>query len=265
MEVKKENQNIVSAHGFIINSKNEILLVKEKNTDLWLTPAALVAKEKEPLEAIKKKADKELNLKIKNFKIFDTGFIGDLLVLRFISFDFSGEIKLGDKYEEFAWHNFSSAKALKNICPHVKETLAKMEREIEREEAEQKYLRALADYQNLMRQHAAYKADFVKFALSSFLEEIFPVYDHLKMSVSSLPEEEKNSSWVAGVTYVLKQFKDVLGANGVEEIKTVGENFDYQTMDAIEGTGDKVVKEIVPGYKLNGKLIRPAKVVVGEK
>jgi len=48
----------------------------------------------------------------------------------------------------------------------------------------------------------------------------------------------------------------------VEEIKTVGEKFNHNTMEAIEGKGEKVVKELRPGYKLNGKVIIAAKVIV---
>lgn len=139
-----------------------------------------------------------------------------------------------------------------------------MEAEMEKNAADQKYLRALADYQNLLKQHAQDKSNFIKFALEGFLEEILPVYDHLKMSIATLPEEEKKNSWVTGVTYVLKQFKDTLESHGIEEIKTVGEKFDHQTMEAVEGTGEKIKTEVMAGYKLNGKLIRAAKVIVGE-
>lgn len=262
--MKKENQISVAVHGFIVNSQNEVLLLKEKESNLWLGLTGIICQGKEPQEAIKRKALKELNLKVNNFKIFDTGLVGDLVVLRFIATDVSGEIKLEGKYQEFVWSSFAAARELKDLCPHVKKALVKMEAEIEGGTADQKYLRALADYQNLLRQHAADKTNFIKFALSSFLEEILPVYDHLKMSVATLPEEEKNNSWVAGVTYVLKQFKDVLESHGIEEIKTVGEKFDHHNMEALEGEGEKVVKEIMAGYKLNGKLIRAAKVVVGE-
>ena len=77
-----------------------------------------------------------------------------------------------------------------------------------------------------------------------------------------MPAEEENSAWVVGVKYVLKQFSDSLSARGVEEIKTVGEKFDHNTMEALEGDGDVVAKEIMSGYKLNGRLIRAAKVIV---
>lgn len=127
---------------------------------------------------------------------------------------------------------------------------------------ENKYLRALADYQNLLRQSAKEKSEFIKYALSDFLYNILPVYDHLKMSMNGLSEVDAKNPWAEGVSHVLKQFKEILAQYGVEEIKTVGEKFNHDFMEAIDGSGEIVKQEIVPGYKLNNKVIRPAKVIV---
>lgn len=126
----------------------------------------------------------------------------------------------------------------------------------------EKYLRALADYQNLVKQTAKEKSDFAKFAIEDFLQDIIPVYDHLKLSLKGLSEEESKSAWVEGVRHVLKQFKTILEVRGVEEIKTEGEKFNHDEMEALDGEGDKVKSEVMPGYKLNGKVLRAAKVIV---
>lgn len=135
-------------------------------------------------------------------------------------------------------------------------------REEEIETWEHQYKRALADYQNLLKQTAKEKEEFVRYALTDFLHDLLPVYDHLKMSLASLNGEEEKSPWVEGVRHVLKQFKEVLNNRGIEEIKTVGEKFDHHCMEALEGSGEKVKQEVIPGYKLNGRVIRPAKVIV---
>ncbi len=137
-------------------------------------------------------------------------------------------------------------------------------RESDDETWENKYLRALADYQNLLKQSAKDREDFVKYAVSDFLQDLLPVYDHLKLSLLGLSSEELKNPWAVGVAHVLKQFKDVLEARGVLEIKTVGEQFDHNTMEAIDGEGTVVKQEIMPGYKLNGRVIRPAKVIVSK-
>ncbi len=136
-------------------------------------------------------------------------------------------------------------------------------REVEIESSEQKYLRALADYQNLLKQNAKERTEFVKFALEDFLHDLLPVYDHLKLSLKGLSEEEGKSAWVEGVRHVLKQFKATLESRGIEEIKTEDEKFNHDEMEAIDGEGEKVKSEVMPGYKLNGKVIRVAKVIVG--
>jgi len=130
------------------------------------------------------------------------------------------------------------------------------------ENFKEKYLRAIADYQNLVKQNQKERTEFVKFAISDFLQDILPVYDHLKLSIKSLNDEEKKSPWVEGVNHVLKQFKEILNNHGVLEIETIGQKFDHNLMDALEGEGEYVDKEIMPGYTLNGKVIKPAKVTV---
>jgi len=130
------------------------------------------------------------------------------------------------------------------------------------EDYKEQYLRALADYQNLVKQTQKEKEEFFRYALADFLGDILPVYDNLKISVANLTEEEQRSPWVEGVKHVLKQFKDILEARGVEEIKTIGEAFDHATMEALEGEGEAVEREVKTGYKLQGKVIFPAKVIV---
>ena len=124
------------------------------------------------------------------------------------------------------------------------------------------YKRALADYQNLVKQSAQEKQDFIKYANENFILEILPVFDNLKVSIASLSEEEANNPWVEGIKYVIKQFQDVLSEAGVEEIKTEGQKFNPEEMEAMEGKGERVGKQVKPGYKLKGKVITPAKVVL---
>lgn len=145
-----------------------------------------------------------------------------------------------------------------------KESKARFEfiKESEPDSFEQRYLRALADYQNLLKQSNKDRLDFVKFAVEDFLNEILPVYDHLKLSIKSLKPEEEKSAWVEGVRCVLKEFKSILEKHGVEEIKTEGQAFNHDEMEAVEGEGALVDKEVMPGYKMHGKVIKIAKVTV---
>jgi molecular chaperone GrpE len=133
------------------------------------------------------------------------------------------------------------------------------------EELEDKYKRALADYQNLLKSSAEKRADILKYSTENCLLEIIPIYNNLNVSISNLSEDQANNPWVEGVKYIIKQFDDFFSKNGVEKIKTVGEKFDYNLMEAVKGQGDYVIKEVRPGYKLKDKVIIPATVVVGNK
>lgn len=258
-----EDKTMIAAiNGFFVNSQQELLLVREHNSDLWLALSGSVKLGSDLKKVLADKAKKELNLKIDHCSLFDSGFVDNILMTRFLVDNFSGEVKLGDKYEEFAWVKLSDIIDRENVCPYVKKVALKILDLDTPENYEHKYKLALADYQNLLKKTATDKTEFAKYAISDLLEDIIPVYDHLKMSLQGLPAEEENSAWVIGVKYVLKQFKDILEARGVEEIKTVGEKFDHHTMEALEGKGEVVTKEIMPGYRLNGRLIKAAKVIV---
>jgi len=124
------------------------------------------------------------------------------------------------------------------------------------------YKRALADYQNLIKQSAIDKQEFVKYANENLILEILPVFDNLKMSIASLNDEEKNNPWVEGIKYVIKQFNDVFKNIGIKEIITKNQKFNPEEMEAVEGKGEKVKKQVRPGYKLQEKVIIPARVIL---
>jgi len=129
-------------------------------------------------------------------------------------------------------------------------------------EFEHKYKLALADYQNLLKRTATEKQEFAKFANEGLIMEILPVYDNLKISMEHVDEAAKQSGWAEGIKYVIKQFADVLKNIGVEEIEAAGQVFDHNTMEALEGQGEKVKKVVKSGYRLKEKVIAPAKVIL---
>ena len=129
-------------------------------------------------------------------------------------------------------------------------------------ELENKYKRALADYQNLLKRTAIEKQEFVKFANEQFLYEILPVYDNLKISLDHIDKEAKKSGLAEGIKYIIKQFNSVLTNLGVEEIKIKDKKFNPEIMEAVDGKGEKIKKQIKSGYKLKEKVIIPAKVIL---
>ncbi|MFH1661999.1 MAG: nucleotide exchange factor GrpE [Candidatus Falkowbacteria bacterium] len=126
---------------------------------------------------------------------------------------------------------------------------------------ENKYKRALADYQNLLKRTATEKQEFAKYANEQLIYEILPVYDNLRLALKHSEKAGENNI-TDGIRYVIKQFKDVLENAGVQKIRTAGEKFNPEFMEAIEGKGEKVKKEVRAGYKLHDKIIIPAKVIL---
>lgn len=129
-----------------------------------------------------------------------------------------------------------------------------------------KYQRALADYQNLLRQTAKDKSDLIRYGNEKLLNELLPVYDFLKISLAHSTE---NDPLASGLKYVLQEFKKVLTNASVEEIVTTDQHFDFKTMEAVEtvetedeAQNDKVAKELQSGYTIFDKVVRPARVAV---
>ena len=130
--------------------------------------------------------------------------------------------------------------------------------------------RAKADYSNQKKEEDKRAMEIVEWANTAVMSEVLPVYNHFKLALKHVPEEQKKEGWVQGVILIQKQFADFLDKYGIKEIKTVGEKFDPNlhealTHEEIEGfETDQVFDEINPGYTLNNKVLMPAKVKVAK-
>ena len=95
------------------------------------------------------------------------------------------------------------------------------------------------------------------------ISQILPVLDNFEASLSHVPEKEKNSAWVAGITHIKRQIEDMLRNNGVEEIAVkIGDKFDPEVHEAVAGKGEKVKKVMQKGYRINRKILRAVRVEV---
>lgn len=127
--------------------------------------------------------------------------------------------------------------------------------------------RAKADYENFKKETEQRMAEVSSFAKIGVLSELIPILDNFTKAVEHVPNEQKNDDWVVGIFHIKKQLEDFLMQNGLEKIKTVGEKFDHNLHEAVgqeSGEKDLIIKEVNSGYKLNGQVIIPAKVIVGE-
>ena len=123
---------------------------------------------------------------------------------------------------------------------------------------ENKWKRALADYANLEKRIDNEKQSFVKYSNLKLLEKLLPILDDLEAAEKHLKDQ--------GLKIILNKLKEILKSEGVEEIKTHGEEFNPELMEAIEiieGPKNKVMGVSRKGYLLEGKVLRIAKVKVG--
>jgi len=131
------------------------------------------------------------------------------------------------------------------------------------EEATNNWKRALADYQNLEKRVASEKDDFYQFANQQLVLKLLPVLDSLDQLI-------KLDKYVGDehLKLVDKQFRDVLISEGLAKIEVLGKDFNPEEMECVEtaeGKDNQVIKELRSGYRLKGKIIRVAQVVVGKK
>ena len=137
-------------------------------------------------------------------------------------------------------------------------------------EYKDKWLRALADYDNLKKRAQKEKQDFLKFSNQFLIAELFPIMDSFDSAIVSIEKSNDKESFLKGIKMLQKEFHRVLEVNGLKKIKSLGEKFDpnmHQAEEEIvtdkypEGT---VAEEILSGYTLSDRLLRPAVVKVAK-
>lgn len=127
--------------------------------------------------------------------------------------------------------------------------------------------RMAADYANLQRETEERIKLTRKYAGEQLLLEIAPLVDYFNSAFETVPEDLKNNDWLKGVKYIQAHLLKVLEDNNVELINAAGETFDAELHEAIsEEESDEpdntILKQVQAGFKLNGKVVRCAKVVV---
>ena len=97
-----------------------------------------------------------------------------------------------------------------------------------------------------------------------------PIHNHFKESLKHIPDKDKESDWVIGITHIKSQLDKFLKDRGVEEIKTIEEKFNPELHEAVSkrksynSKSGVILEEYGAGYIMNGNVIMAAKVVVAE-
>lgn len=127
--------------------------------------------------------------------------------------------------------------------------------------------RAQADFINYKRRTEEERQDFNRFANANLVLGLLPVLDDLERAFGSMPPAKSlKHSWVEGIRLVARKFRETMETQGVTPIKALGEPFDPNFHEALrqdKGKEGIVIEEFQKGYMLGDRVLRPAKVVVG--
>lgn len=152
---------------------------------------------------------------------------------------------------------------------HANDKKALEEEKAKFAELNDKYLRLFSEFDNHRKRTAKEKLDLTATASENVIKDILPVLDDFERALQNM-EKNGNEADLQGVTLIFNKLKDTLKKKGLEEIEAMDADFNTDEHEALtmipapeEDKKGKVLDVIQKGYKLNGKVIRFARVVVG--
>ena len=136
-------------------------------------------------------------------------------------------------------------------------------------------LRAIAELENFRKRAEKDQSDALKYGISNFAKEIINIRDNIERAQSSISDEAKNNeaikSVIEGIDLIAQSVVSTFEKIGIKKIDSLNEKFDHnlhQAMMEIENEGlepGTIVQELIPGYTLHDRLLRPAMVGVSKK
>lgn len=145
------------------------------------------------------------------------------------------------------------------------------EAEAKNAELQDKYLRQAAEFDNYRKRTIKEKAELIKSAAEKLIVAELPVVDDMDRALENMEKGMDADACIEGFKLIVHKFKNILTQNGLEKIETDGQDFDTDYHEAIalipapaEELKGKILDCVQPGYKLGDKVIRHAKVAVGQ-
>lgn len=134
----------------------------------------------------------------------------------------------------------------------------------ELEGARDRLLRSAADYDNAKKRLTREREEFIRFSQERLLRDLLPILDNFERALTHSSTSD-SLAVAAGIQLIWKQLLELLIAQGLKRFPSEGQAFDphlHEAVDQVEEKGPEgiVVKEIVPGYLLYDRVLRPAKV-----
>jgi molecular chaperone GrpE len=173
------------------------------------------------------------------------------------------------KHEEITAENVKADKKKKSGKDKKESKIEELEEKLK--DLSDKHLRLQAEFDNFRKRTVREKAELIKSGGESVLTGILPVIDDFERAIQSLKDVPEEDAGKQGTLLIYSKFREFLKQNNVKEIDALHQPFDVDHHEALtkipapeEKLKGKVVDVIQKGYTLNDKVIRYAKVVVGE-
>ena len=138
-------------------------------------------------------------------------------------------------------------------------------------ELQDRYLRQAAEFDNYRKRTIKEKADLIKSAAEKLMVAELPVVDDMDRALENMEKGSDAEACIEGFKLIVQKFKNILAQSGLEKIETEGQDFDTDFHEAIalipapsEELKGKILDCVQAGYKLGDKVIRHAKVAVGQ-
>ena len=167
--------------------------------------------------------------------------------------------------------NFSDTQTNEaNISEETVQEEIKEDLQAKVDELNDRYLRLYSEFDNYKKRTGKERVELIKTAGVEILSEMIPVLDDIERAVKSNEKAEDIEAIKNGIKLIYNKFANSLTKKGLEPLEVIGKDFDAELHEAItsisapsEDMKGKVIDEIEKGYLLNGKVIRYAKVIVG--
>ena len=160
-------------------------------------------------------------------------------------------------------------KSVEETSDNCDDKVKKLEAELE--EWKNSYTRKLAEFQNFTKRKENEVAEMRKYASEGIIVKLLDNIDNLERAVDASKESQNFDSLIEGVNMILNNLKNLLTEEGVEEIEAAGKEYNPYEHKAMitenkEELDDNVVVQVFQkGYKMKGKVVRPAMVTVNKK
>ncbi len=144
------------------------------------------------------------------------------------------------------------------------------DREAELKQCQEKVLRLAADLENFKKRIEREKSEYMKYALESFARELLPFLDNLERAVTSAKDSRDFDKLIEGLDLTMSGYLKTLERFGLKVFTAEGQKFDPNLHEALtvqehEGVEENtVIKELLKGYSLHERILRPALVVVSK-